>query len=177
MSYYCHYDERQWTFVNEVGPANTLTRTGAGCKPGANVTIPCVILLQRSLARAATKIQVEDSFWTQYIPQDDALSRRHVGGVVTTPWVSTLRTLASTNEAARLAIGALAFASLGRLHGDEWYLRQGTRLYARALPMLNQALQQPSTATSDATLACCRTLSFYERFRKDEDEEPSQGSD
>ncbi len=114
------------------------------------------------------------------MPTNDPGRSSIIDGVVSLPWVSTLRALASRESTTRLALDACGFMAIGNWRDDGRLLQQGLMLYSRALHEANKALRDPVQAQSDDVLATVRILGMCEMFRGDGTREAkvtSQGTD
>ena len=121
---------------------------------------------QRSLAKTDLEMQTGSGFWSIYLPYEDPALDGSIGGVLSAPWIPTVRALAEEDSYLRTAVNACAFAGLGWIREDYALVQHGTRLYAQALRETNTALQDPVRVQSDYVLACCRVLSLFEMFRR-----------
>lgn len=123
-------------------------------------------LSQSSLARTDSALLTDAEFWNIYLPHEDPALDGSIGGVLSAPWIPTVRALAEDYSDVRTALQACAFAGLGWMQDDGGLLRHATRLYAQALRETNNALQDPVAVRSDNALACCRLLSLFELFQR-----------
>ena len=121
---------------------------------------------QRSLARTESVLQVDAQFWDLYLPQEDSVLDGSIGGVLSAPWIPTVRALAEESIHVRIALQACAFAGLGWMQEESSLVQHATGLYAQALEATNNALQDPVDVQSDKILACCRLLSLFELFSR-----------
>ena len=146
----CSYEEREWTFINQAeGSPSTVALPSVAS--GAS---------QRSLARTDTALQTDAQFWQMYLPHEEPALDGSVGGVLSAPWIPTVRAIAVVKS----ALQACAFAGLGWMQNDSSMLQHATGLYVQALKTTNQALQDPVQVQRDEVLACCGLLSLFELF-------------
>lgn len=159
----CQYAEQGLLFVPEAGQLSRRTRGQHESGPGR---LPDVLTgtAQKSLYRTERELQIEDVFWTVYLPEEDSALDGSVGGVRAAPWIPTVRVLAEGCKDLRTAVRACAFAGLGWLQTDHMLVQYAGQLYARALRDTNRALRDPGQSQSDNVLACCRVLGLFELF-------------
>jgi hypothetical protein len=183
----CHYEERRWTFVdqNSVHAPTPEPRGDDHPSPhpesqhdssGSDESV----VLNPSLNCTAFEMQIEEDFWTVYLPTAEPPTPSALGeGVRAAGWLPVMRYLACQDKTARLAFNACAFMTLGRLRDDEALMHQGTHFYSRALRQTNRLLEHPVLFQSNAILAAIRFLACYELFRGDRETTgiSSQGHD
>ena len=159
----CAYEERKFTFVDRSeSPPNKTTRPPPGTAAPGSLTGAS----HNALARTVLELQTEAGFWNIYLSNEDPALDGSVGGVLSAPWIPTMRALAAEDVYLRTAVNACAFACLGWMREDYDLIRHGTRLYSQALRETNIALQDPVRVQSDSLLACCRVLGLFEMFRR-----------
>ena len=181
MKLSCGWDDKRWTFVSQEPAASPGTSSFLASRrsipdpSGLESTLSQLSARERPLDRTAFEAGSVGHFWDRYVPSDTA---QGVGGVYAGYWIKTIQDLAIFDETANIALQATALTALGRQNSDAALLRDGTRLYARALHETNKALQDAERAQSDAILASCKLLSMYENFRVDSSNSVStQGQD
>ncbi|KAK0256094.1 hypothetical protein LTS09_009024 [Friedmanniomyces endolithicus] len=183
LSLTCTYDERQWAFIaqHSTGSSSTSRANSSILEtsdPGPQ-TAPTAAY-QRSLDRTILEIEIDEIFWTTYMPTNDPGRSSIIDGVVSLPWVPTVRALAGRESTTRLALDACGFLAIGNWREDGRLLQQGLMLYSQALHEANKALRNPVRAQSDDVLATVRILGMCEMFRGDgarEAKVTSQGTD
>ncbi|KAK0887014.1 hypothetical protein LTR02_017622 [Friedmanniomyces endolithicus] len=179
----CTYDERQWAFIAQISTGSSSTSRVNGSDLDASDLGPQAAptaAYQRSLDRTILEVEIDELFWTTYMPTNDPGRSSIIDGVVSLPWVPTLRALAGRESTTRLALDACGFMAIGNWRDDGRLLQQGFMLYSRALHEANKALRDPAQAQSDDILATVRILGMCEMFRGDGTKEAkvtSQGTD
>jgi hypothetical protein len=153
----CTYEERGWTFVSQAGRPVSTRRVS----PDPNSTSA-----QRGLLKTELELQTDGAFWDVYLPQEDPSLDGCIGGVTAAPWIPTIRAMAEEGGYLRVALQACAFVGLGWIRDDFALVQHGAGLYTQALRRINEALQDPVEALSDAALGCCRVLSLFEMYRR-----------
>lgn len=161
----CAYELRQFTFVNETGPSYGPTFPANDSLSGPVVSSPRSAL-QNSLLATNLDLQVDAGFWSVYLPHEDPALNGSIDGVRAASWLPTVRALAEESSAVRTSIQAIAYTGFGWAREDSALVQHGLRLYTEALRATNQMLQDHELALSDPALACCRTLSLFEMFRR-----------
>lgn len=109
---------------------------------------------------------VDEYFWTNYLPQEDSSLDGSIGGILSAPWIPSVRQLAGTDRDVRNALQACALAGLGWLNNDRTLVVRAAWFYAQALKQTNVALQDPVAALDDSVLACCRLLVLFEMLQR-----------
>lgn len=148
----CRFETRKWTFVDQ--------------NENTTQTNQLIGVSQHSLNRTNSALQADAQFWTIYLPQENADLDGCIGGVMSHPWIPTVRNLAEQDTDVRVALQACVFAGLGWIREDRTLVMHAAGLYAQALKQTNIALQYPISACNDSVLACCRLLSLFEMFRR-----------
>lgn len=75
-------------------------------------------------------------------------------------WIRTLLDLADLDANVKTAFDAVALAIVGHSRSVRSLLEESARQYGRALSATNRALQDVTTAQSDAVLGCCKLLAM-----------------
>jgi hypothetical protein len=109
---------------------------------------------------------VDEYFWTNYLPQEDPSLDGSIGGILSAPWIRSVRQLADTDPDVRNALQACALAGLGWMKDDRALVMRAAWFYAKALKQTNIALQDPVAALGDSVLACCRLLVLFEMLQR-----------
>lgn len=148
----CAFEERRYVFISHGGdPSTTSSLTSSS---------------ETSWSRTSSSIILDEYFWTNYLPQEDPTLDGSIGGILSAPWIPTIRQLANQNSDVRYAIQACALAGLGWMSEDQTLIIRSGAYYAQALKQTNVALQDPASACDDSVLACCRLLSLFEMLRR-----------
>ena len=119
-----------------------------------------------SLARTDSSLIVDEHFWTNYLPQEDPALDGSIGGILSAPWIPSVRQLAETDRDVRNALQACALAGLGWMNNDRTLVVRAAWFYAQALKQTNIALQDSVAALDDSVLACCRLLVLFEMLQR-----------
>ena len=85
-------------------------------------------------------------------------------------WLSHLPPLTGTNHLLDAAVRAVTLVHIGRLNNSEPFVMESRPYYGQALRLLNKALQDKKSGTSNETLCAVILLSFYEMFASDNNE-------
>ncbi|KEQ92140.1 hypothetical protein AUEXF2481DRAFT_433150 [Aureobasidium subglaciale EXF-2481] len=149
----CAFEDRKYVFVGQDAGSNLITKS-------------LISTSDTSLARTDFSIIMDEYFWTNYLPQEDPSLDGSIGGILSAPWIPSVRELANSHTDVRNAIQACAMAGLGWMNEDRTLIMRAGWLYAQALRQTNMALQDPISACDDSVLACCRLLTLFEMFRR-----------
>ncbi|KAI4725823.1 hypothetical protein E4T49_06403 [Aureobasidium sp. EXF-10728] len=109
---------------------------------------------------------MDEYFWTTYLPQEDPTLDGSIGGIISAPWIPSIRKLAQKDADVKNAMQACALAGLGWMNDDRALVIRAARFYAQALKQTNLALQDRTTAREDGVLACCRLLILFEMLQR-----------
>jgi len=82
-------------------------------------------------------------------------------------WLSHLPPLTGTNPLVDASVRAVTLVHIGRLNSSEPLVMESRPYYGQALRLLNKALQDKKSGTSNETLCAVILLSFYEMFASD----------
>ncbi|KAK5089810.1 hypothetical protein LTR70_006186 [Exophiala xenobiotica] len=82
-------------------------------------------------------------------------------------WLSHLPPLTGTNPLVDASVRAVTLVHIGRLNNSEALVMESRPYYGQALRLLNKALQDKRSGTSNETLCAVILLSFYEMFASD----------
>jgi hypothetical protein len=127
---------------------------------------PVISRSATSLARTDSSLVLNEYFWTNYLPQEDPSLDGSIGGILSAPWIPSIRQLAHTDNDVRNALQACALAGLGWMSDDHTLVVRAAWFYAQALKQTNMALQDPVAALDDGVLACCRLLVLFEMLQR-----------
>ena len=116
------------------------------------------------MARTEDALRINAEFWSIYLPVEDSTLDGRIGGVLSAPWIPTVRALAEENDNVRTALQACSYAGLGWTREDPALVRYATHLYTKALREINGKLDDPVGVCGDDVLACCRLFSLFEMF-------------
>ncbi|THW34025.1 hypothetical protein D6C76_03670 [Aureobasidium pullulans] len=128
----CAFEERRYVFISHGGNSST--------------TSSLTSFSETSLSRTSSSIILDEYFWTNYLPQEDPTLDGSIGGILSAPWIPTIRQLANQNSDVRYAIQACALAGLGWMSEDQTLIIRSGAYYAQALKQTNVALQNPASA-------------------------------
>jgi hypothetical protein len=148
----CKFEERKFVFVGQSGDSS---QPQTLLSPSAT-----------SLARTDSSLVVDEYFWINYLPQENTSLDGSIGGILSAPWIPSVRQLADTNSDVRNALQACALAGLGWMNDDRALVVRAAWFYAQALKQTNIALQDPVAALDDSVLACCRLLVLFEMLQR-----------
>jgi hypothetical protein len=109
---------------------------------------------------------VDEYFWTNYLSQEDFSLDGSIDGILSAPWIPSVRQLADTDPDVKNALQACALAGLGWINNDRALVVRAAWFYAQALKQTNIALQDPVAALDDSVLACCRLLVLFEMLQR-----------
>jgi hypothetical protein len=113
------------------------------------------------LARPEYERRCIDLFWEAYFPSGrplpEAVSRSY-----TCAWTEAARKLYREDDSLRYALWANCLLMTGRRHGTVWMLREGPKMYGRALADLRKSLGRSQGAKRDASIATVKLLSMFE---------------
>ncbi|CAD0108432.1 unnamed protein product [Aureobasidium uvarum] len=109
---------------------------------------------------------MDEYFWTTYLPQEDPTLDGSIGGIISAPWIPSIRELAQKDADVKSAMQACALAGLGWMNDDRALVMRAARFYAQALKQTNLALQDRTAALEDGVLACCRLLILFEMLQR-----------
>lgn len=80
----------------------------------------------------------------------------------TCTWTETARKLYREDDSLRHALWANCLLVTGRRHGAIWMLKEGSRLYGKALAGLRESLGMLQGARRDTLIATVKLLSMFE---------------
>ena len=83
----------------------------------------------------------------------------------TCTWTETARKLYREDDSLRHALWANCLLVTGRRHGAVWMLKEGSRLYGKALADLRKSLGMLQGARRDTLIATVKLLSMFEVMR------------
>lgn len=150
----CTFEERKFVFVGQ--------HSSRSPSPGTSLVSASAV----SLARTDSSLIVDEFFWTNYLPQEDPSLDGSIGGILSAPWIPSVRQLADTNKDVKDALQACVLAGLGWMNDDRTLVVRAAWFYAQALKQTNIALQNSVTALDDSVLACCRLLVLFEMLQR-----------
>lgn len=148
----CTFEEKKFTFIGQDGGSNS---AGYLMSPSSS-----------SLAKTGSALVMDEYFWTNYSPQEDPTLDGSIGGILSAPWIPSIRELAERDADVKQAMQACALAGLGWMNDDRELVMRAASFYAQALKQINIALQDPIAACDDRVLACCRLLILFEMLRR-----------
>ncbi|CAC9892729.1 unnamed protein product [Aureobasidium pullulans] len=119
----CAFEERRYVFISHGGNSST--------------TSSLTSFSETSLSRTSSSIILDEYFWTNYLPQEDPTLDGSIGGILSAPWIPTIRQLANQNSDVRYAIQACALAGLGWMSEDQTLIIRSGAYYAQALKQTN----------------------------------------
>lgn len=128
------------------------------------------------LGRPESERRWIDLFWEAYFPAGKPIPAP-VSRSYTCSWTNTARKLYEGDHSLRYALWANALLMTGRLKGAEWMLREGSRMYGRALAGLRKSLETPQTAKRDAVIATVKLVSMFEAYSRQGSGKESEGDD
>jgi len=119
-----------------------------------------------------------DLFWEAYFPAGKPIPAL-VSRNYTCSWTNTAQKLYEGDHSLRYALWANALLMEGRRQGAGWILREGSKMYGRALAGLRRSLEAPHTAKRDAVIATVKLVSLFEAYSRQGggDESESEGDD
>ncbi|KAK6000559.1 hypothetical protein QM012_003805 [Aureobasidium pullulans] len=148
----CTFEEKKFVFVGQESksrPANSLISSSGN-----------------SLVKTGSTLVMDEYFWTNYLPQEDPALDGSIGGILSAPWIPSIRELAGKDDDVKKAMQACALAGLGWMNDDRGLVVRAASFYAQALKQTNTALQDPTTACDDRVLASCRLLILFEMLQR-----------
>lgn len=113
------------------------------------------------LARPAEERRYIDHFWEAYFPSGRPIPRSASRSYCCT-WTATVRNLYDFDDSLRYALQANCLMLLGRSNGQRWMLREGSKLYGRALTCFRASLGRSQGANKDAAIATVKLLCMFE---------------
>ncbi|QIW98150.1 hypothetical protein AMS68_003668 [Peltaster fructicola] len=154
----CRYTARVWRFVDTTPTAESV----ALVKSSSPSSTKCLTDDTYVFSAAAIRVQVASHFWDQYLPASLDVKGADMAAK---PFFPSYRQMASKDSMLQDALDAIALLCISQQNNDTALLYKGSYMYVQAIRALNNALQQPSRAGSDAVLASCRAIALYEMFR------------
>jgi hypothetical protein len=148
----CKFEDRKLVFIGQ----------SSSSSPPSSLLSPAA----SSLAKTDTSLIVDEYFWTNYLPQEDSSLDGSIGGILSAPWIPSVRQLADTDPDVKNALQACALAGLGWMNNDRALVVRAAWFYAQALIQTNIALRDPVAALDDSVLACCRLLVLFEMLQR-----------
>lgn len=131
------------------------------CSPPKQDTVAGDITNLHLLARPEYERRCIDLFWEAYFPSGRPLPAA-ISRSYTCTWTETARKLYREDDPLRYALWANCLIMTGQRHGTVWMLREGPRMYGRALAGLGKALGRAQGARRDASIATVKLLGMFE---------------
>jgi len=115
----------------------------------------------RLLTRPEEERRCIDLFWEAYFPSGRPIPMSSSRSYTCT-WTVTARELYQGNDSLRHALWANCLFVTGKRHDATWMLKEGSRLYGKALAELGQSLGVLRGARRDALIATVKLLTMFE---------------
>ncbi|KAK4155283.1 Sterigmatocystin biosynthesis regulatory protein [Chaetomidium leptoderma] len=115
----------------------------------------------RLLSRPEDERRCIDVFWEAYYPSGRPIPVSAWRSYMCA-WTETARKLYREDDSLRYALWANCLLITGRRHGEEWMLREGSKVYGKALVDLRRSLGVSHRAKGDALIATVKLLSMFE---------------
>ncbi|KAK4166912.1 Sterigmatocystin biosynthesis regulatory protein [Cladorrhinum sp. PSN259] len=128
----------------------------------------------RLLGRPESERRCIDLFWEGYFPTGRPIPSP-MSKSYTCSWTGTARRFYASDDSLRFALWANALLMTGRREGAEWMLREGSRMYGKALAGLRRSLESPQGARRDAVIATVKLVSMFEAFSRLDDRQAAGG--
>ncbi|KAK3997871.1 Sterigmatocystin biosynthesis regulatory protein [Cladorrhinum sp. PSN332] len=147
--------------------AGSSWQRGGGSSPPAN-EVANSITNSRLLGRPESERRCIDLFWEGYFPTGRPIPSPFSKSY-TCSWTGTAQKLYTEDDSLRFALWANALLMTGRREGAEWMLREGSKMYGKALAGLRKSLESPQGAKRDAVIATVKLVSMFEAFSRRDD--------
>ncbi|KXX75960.1 Sterigmatocystin biosynthesis regulatory protein [Madurella mycetomatis] len=131
-------------------------------------TVSSDMTTHRLLARPEAERRCIDLFWEVYFPSGRPIPPSAARSYTCT-WTETARSLYREDSSLRYALGANCLLITGRRHQATWMLREGARLYGKALADLRRSLGASQGPRRDALIATVKLLCMFEAFSQQGD--------
>ncbi|KAK4223214.1 Sterigmatocystin biosynthesis regulatory protein [Podospora fimiseda] len=154
------------------GAAVSSWQRGGGASGSSNtqVTVANTLTNTRLLGRPEAERRCIDLFWEGYFPTGKPIPAPFSKSY-TCSWTGTAQKLYAQDDSLRFALWANALLMTGRREGTEWMLREGSKMYGKALAGLRKSLESPQGAKRDAVIATVKLVSMFEAFSRRNDTE------
>lgn len=118
------------------------------------------ISLPHSLVNSAYREKTLEVFFSMYLPRSEHDDRDHL--IRPSDFTDVLSRAYAHDEALKLAAIALGTSMLGKMQGEEEWVRQGRKLYGQALKETRKAFLDQERVNSDALLLVPRIAAIFE---------------
>ncbi|KAH8897508.1 hypothetical protein GQ53DRAFT_888049 [Thozetella sp. PMI_491] len=122
------------------------------------------------MARPELERRCMDLFWEAYFPSGQPIPP-YISRSYTCGWTDTAQNLYREDDSLRSALLANCLLMLGRRCGTLWMLREGLKLYGKALSGLRKSLGICNGFRRDSSIATVKLLSMFEAFSRKVDDQ------
>lgn len=141
--------------------ASQAARSSARSADRHQVHLSSGIANLRLLTQPAYESRCIDLFWEAYFPSGrplpESLSRSYMCS-----WTETAQKLYTQDDSLRYALWANCLLMTGRRYHDAWMLREGPRMYGKALAGLRSSLSISGRVRRDTLIATVKLLTMFE---------------